>query len=183
MKDTKKHLQQISMVKDKAKKMTDREKQRSNQSAWEVQRRSKGEGLSVGDVAKRAGVSVQTIHFYESKGLIVSTRNAGNQRRFHGNMLRRVAIIKSAQKLGLSLNEISEAFATLPKTKSPTTNQWQQMSKNWREKLQNKIDSLIALRDQLDSCIGCGCLSIKSCSLRNPEDSASNDGVGAVFLK
>ncbi|MDG1226028.1 MAG: redox-sensitive transcriptional activator SoxR [Burkholderiales bacterium] len=147
------------------------------------QKRRAGDGFSVGDVAKRAGVSVQTIHFYESKELIVSSRNAGNQRRFHGNMLRRIAIIKSAQKLGLSLNEISEAFATLPKTKSPTTKQWQQMSKSWRDKLQNKIDSLIALRDQLDSCIGCGCLSIKSCSLRNPNDTASSKGVGAVFLK
>jgi MerR family redox-sensitive transcriptional activator SoxR len=173
------------MVSETTKTITQikKRKESSNQPTTRLQRRSTGEGLSIGDVAKRAGVSVQTLHFYESKGLIVSSRNAGNQRRFHGNMLRRVAIIKSAQKLGLSLNEISEAFASLPKTKSPTTKQWQQMSKGWREKLQNKIDSLIALRDQLDSCIGCGCLSIKSCSLRNPDDSASNDGVGAVFLK
>jgi MerR family redox-sensitive transcriptional activator SoxR len=140
-------------------------------------------GLSVGKVAMRAGVSVQTLHFYESKGLIYSTRNAGNQRRYHGNTLRRIAVIKSAQKLGISLKEIAEAFESLPQQCSPTTAQWKQMSSIWRAKLQARIESLEQLRDQLDTCIGCGCLSIKSCGLRNPDDMAAEDGSGAVFWK
>ena len=109
-------------------------------------------GLSVGKVAMRAGVSVQTLHFYESKGLIYSTRNAGNQRRYHGNMLRRIAVIKSAQKLGISLREIAETFESLPKQSSPTTAQWKQMSSIWRAQLQARIESLELLRDQLDTC-------------------------------
>jgi len=140
-------------------------------------------GLSVGKVAKRAGVSVQTLHFYENKGLIYSTRNAGNQRRYHGNMLRRIAVIKSAQKLGISLKEIAEAFECLPKQSSPSTAQWKKMSSAWRAQLQARIESLQNLRDQLDTCIGCGCLSINSCGLRNPEDKAAQDGQGAVFWK
>ncbi len=138
-------------------------------------------GLSVGKVAKRAGVSVQALHFYENKGLIYSTRNAGNQRRYHGNMLRRIAVIKSAQKLGISLKEIAETFESLPQQCSPTTSQWKQMSSIWREQLQARIESLELLRDQLDTCIGCGCLSIKSCGLRNPDDQAAEDGNGPVF--
>lgn len=139
------------------------------------------QGLAVGQMAKRAGVSVQTLHFYEQKGLIYSIRNAGNQRRYHGNMLRRIAVIKTAQRLGLSLREISNAFIDLPKYKSPTTKEWTQMSLGWRKQLQKRIDGLIKLKDQLDSCIGCGCLSIKSCALRNPDDEASEVGRGAVF--
>jgi MerR family transcriptional regulator, redox-sensitive transcriptional activator SoxR len=140
-------------------------------------------GLSVGRVAKRTGVSVQTLHFYESKGLIYSARNAGNQRRYHGNMLRRVAIIKSAQKLGISLKEIAETFKTLPQQSSPSKAQWKKMSSLWRAQLQARIESLEQLRDQLDTCIGCGCLSIKSCGLRNPDDKAAENGNGAVFWK
>lgn len=140
-------------------------------------------GLSVGKVAKRAGVSVQTLHFYESKGLIYSSRNAGNQRRYLGNTLRRVAIIKTAQKLGISLKEIAQAFESLPKQKSPSTEEWRQMSLLWRNQLQNRINAMEMLRDQLDSCIGCGCLSIKSCSLRNPGDVLSKEGSGAALLK
>ena len=138
-------------------------------------------GLSVGQIAKRAGVSVQTLHFYETKELIFSTRNSGNQRRYHGNTLRRVAIIKTAQRLGISLKEIAEVFEQLPKDKSPSTAQWKVMSTKWKNSLQQRINDLLKLKDQLDTCIGCGCLSIKSCSLRNPEDEASKDGDGAVF--
>lgn len=140
-------------------------------------------GLSVGQIAKRAGVSVQTLHFYETKGLIFSTRNSGNQRRYHGNTLRRVAVIKTAQRLGISLKEIAEVFELLPKDKSPSTAQWKVMSTKWKNRLQQRIDDLLKLKDQLDTCIGCGCLSIKSCSLRNPEDNASKKGDGAVFWK
>lgn len=138
-------------------------------------------GLSVGQIAKRAGVSVQTLHFYETKGLIFSSRNSGNQRRYHGNTLRRVAVVKSAQCLGISLKEIAEVFEQLPKDKSPSTAQWKVMSTKWKDRLQHRIDDLLKLKDQLDTCIGCGCLSIKSCSLRNPEDKAGKDGEGAVF--
>ncbi len=138
-------------------------------------------GLSVGQIAKRAGVSVQTLHFYESKNLITSTRNTGNQRRYHGNVLRRIAVIKTAQKLGVSLKEIAEVFQLLPKEKSPTTQEWKKMSSKWRTSLQQRIDDLTQLRDQLDTCIGCGCLSIKSCGLRNPNDKAAKNGTGAVF--
>ncbi len=140
-------------------------------------------GLSVGQVAKRTGVSVQTLHFYENKALIWSERNSGNQRRYHGNVLRRIAIIKTAQRLGISLKEIAEVFQQLPRQKSPSTEQWKQMSLRWRAQLQSRIDNLVKLRDQLDSCIGCGCLSIKSCNLRNPDDIAAKNGNGAVFWK
>ena len=140
-------------------------------------------GLSVGQIAKRAGVSVQTLHFYETKGLIFSSRNSGNQRRYHGNTLRRVAVIKTAQRLGISLKEIAEVFEQLPKDESPSTTQWKVMSTKWKDRLQQRIDNLLKLKDQLDTCIGCGCLSIKSCSLRNPEDKAGKDGDGAVFWK
>ncbi|MGX5175521.1 redox-sensitive transcriptional activator SoxR [Aliikangiella sp. IMCC44653] len=140
-------------------------------------------GLSVGQIAKRADVSVQTVHFYESKGLITSSRNAGNQRRFNSSTLRRIAIIKTAQRLGISLNEIGEAFKLLPANKSPSTQEWKKMSAGWRNKLQQRIDQLSQLRDELDTCIGCGCLSIKNCSLRNPQDTAALTGSGAVFWK
>ncbi len=137
--------------------------------------------FSVGQVAKRAGVSVQTLHFYESKGLIYSSRSAGNQRRYHGNTLRRIAVIKTAQRLGVSLAEIADMFKNLPKHKSPSTAEWAKMSAIWRAQLQQRIDDLTKLRDQLDECIGCGCLSIKACSLRNPGDEAAKQGDGAVF--
>ncbi len=140
-------------------------------------------GLSVGQVAKRAGVSVQTLHFYETRGLIFCSRNSGNQRRYHSNTLRRVAVIKTAQRLGISLKEIAEVFEQLPKDKSPSTTQWKVMSTSWKNRLQQRIDDLSKLKDQLDTCIGCGCLSIKSCALRNPDDKASKDGDGAVFWK
>lgn len=139
--------------------------------------------LSVGQVAKRAGVSVQTLHFYETRELIFSRRNTANQRRYHSNVLRRVAVIKLAQRLGITLKEIGEALKSLPIDKSPTSAQWRQMSRGWRKQLQARIDSLTQLRDQLDTCIGCGCLSIKSCQLRNPDDRAASSGDGAVYLK
>ena len=138
--------------------------------------------LSVGQVAKRAGVSVQTLHFYETRELIFSRRNTSNQRRYHSNVLRRVAVIKLAQRLGITLKEIGEALKSLPIDKSPTSAQWRQMSRGWRKQLQARIDSLTQLRDQLDTCIGCGCLSIKSCQLRNPDDRAASSGDGAVYL-
>nr|WP_163502650.1 redox-sensitive transcriptional activator SoxR [Halomonas socia] len=139
--------------------------------------------LSVGEVAARSGVAVSAIHFYEAKGLIASRRNAGNQRRFTRDVLRRVAIIKVAQRTGLSLQEIRQAFATLPEHRAPSAADWQRLSANWRETLDERIRCLTQLRDQLDHCIGCGCLSMDDCPLRNPRDTLAEQGAGARLLE
>lgn len=141
----------------------------------------KSEGLSVGDVARRSAVSVATLHFYESKGLIASWRNSGNQRRFDSAVLRRVAVIKTAQRLGMTLQEIAQALSQLPTDKAPSTSDWKKMSTAWRAMIQQRIAQLEHLRDDLDGCIGCGCLSLKACKLRNPDDAAGELGTGAVF--
>lgn len=138
---------------------------------------------SVGQVAERAGVAVSALHYYEAEGLIHCTRNAGNQRRYKPSILRRIAVIKTAQKLGVALTDIKQALNTLPNRRTPTTQDWQKLSLHWRDSLQQRIDQLKKLRDQLDGCIGCGCLSLKVCSLRNPDDEAKKQGSGAVFLK
>lgn len=139
--------------------------------------------LTVGEVAQRSGVAVSTIHFYESKGLIHSLRTSGNQRRFARSELRRVAVIKVAQRAGISLGEIYEALATLPKGKNLTATDWSRLSKRWREDLNERIDRLTALRDQLGECIGCGCLSLKTCPLRNPNDEMADYGAGPRFIE
>lgn len=138
--------------------------------------------LSVGQLAKRSGVKVSTCHFYEQKGLIHSNRNTGNQRRYHPDVLRRISVIKAAQKLGVSLESIKAAFATLPDGRTPTKQDWQRLSKRWQQELDERINALQRLRDSLDSCIGCGCLSLKSCPLYNPDDSLSKHGSGPVIL-
>ena len=139
-------------------------------------------GWSVGQIAKRSGVSVATLHFYDGQGLISSWRNEGNQRRFDPGVLRRIAVIKSAQRLGISLEVIGAALSKLPRDKVPSTSDWKKMSTHWRVDLQRRITQLERLRDELDGCIGCGCLSLKACQLRNPEDEAGDTGSGAVFL-
>ncbi|MFC3025266.1 redox-sensitive transcriptional activator SoxR [Vibrio zhugei] len=126
--------------------------------------------MSVGEVAKRTGVSVATLHFYEEKGLIFSTRNAGNQRRYQRAILRRIAVIKAAQQVGLTLQEIVQALEILPKHKAPTAEQWQTLSQAWHTLLENRITSLKMMQNQLGSCIQCGCLSLEHCALYNPED-------------
>ncbi|TFH88575.1 redox-sensitive transcriptional activator SoxR [Billgrantia azerbaijanica] len=138
--------------------------------------------LSVGEVANRSGLAVSAIHFYEAKGLIKSRRNAGNQRRFSREVLRRLAIIKVAQRTGISLGEIREAFATLPEHRAPNAADWQRLSACWRKTLDERIHSLTQLRDQLDHCIGCGCLSLQECPLRNPDDALGEQGCGARLL-
>ncbi|PWC42625.1 redox-sensitive transcriptional activator SoxR [Azospirillum sp. TSO22-1] len=138
--------------------------------------------LTVGEVAKRSGVAVSTIHFYESKGLIKGWRSEGNQRRFSRDVLRRVAVIKVAQRLGISLASIAAAFEALPKDRSPTDKDWKRMSEVWREELDDRINKLTRLRDELDRCIGCGCLSIRECPLRNPWDELSEAGPGPRLL-
>lgn len=137
---------------------------------------------SVGYIAKRSGVKVSTLHFYEQKGLISSLRNQGNQRRYQADVLRRVSIIKAAQKLGMSLGEIKLAFSTLPVKAAPSKAQWAEMSSAWQQQLNHKINYMQRLRDSLDGCIGCGCLSMKSCPLYNPEDVLSEQGPGPVIL-
>ncbi|ODQ01492.1 MULTISPECIES: redox-sensitive transcriptional activator SoxR [Salinivibrio] len=126
--------------------------------------------MSVGQVAKRAGVKVSTLHFYEQKGLIVSQRNAGNQRRYDRAVLRRLAVIKAAQNVGLSLDEIGKALSELPSHQAPTQAQWRKMAEHWDQTLNDQIARLQQLQSNLSGCIGCGCLSMKSCALYNPND-------------
>lgn len=135
--------------------------------------------LTVGEVAERSGIAVSALHFYESKGLISSTRSAGNQRRYPRGILRRLAVIRVAQRMGLPLAVIAEAFARLPPNKAPTVADWRRLSAAWRDDLDARIRTLTALRDQLDGCIGCGCLSLKACPLRNPQDVLAGQGPGA----
>uniref|UniRef100_A0A486XTR2 Redox-sensitive transcriptional activator SoxR n=1 Tax=Rheinheimera sp. BAL341 TaxID=1708203 RepID=A0A486XTR2_9GAMM len=138
---------------------------------------------SVGRVAKRCGVTISTLHFYEQKGLIHSWRNAGNQRRYKPEVLRRIAIIKAAQKVGISLDEVKQAFLSLPDNRTPTTDDWQQLSQSWQQILDARIAYLQTLRDYLTGCIGCGCLSMSKCPLYNPDDKLAQQGSGAVILK
>ncbi|HBU98882.1 MULTISPECIES: redox-sensitive transcriptional activator SoxR [Thalassospira] len=139
--------------------------------------------LSVGDVARRCGISVSAVHFYERKGLISSIRTDGNQRRFHRGILRKLAIIKVAQKTGIPLAEIGAALDKLPRNTVPTAEDWAKLSSQWRDDLNERIDQLTRLRDQLGQCIGCGCLSISDCPLRNPYDELAQAGPGARLLE
>ncbi|MBB1627353.1 redox-sensitive transcriptional activator SoxR [Achromobacter sp. UMC71] len=140
--------------------------------------------LTVGEVARRSGVAVSTLHFYESKGLIQSARSGGNQRRYPGIVLRYIAIIKVAQRTGIPLEEIRETMARFPQDGSKLTPaQWKQLSSQWRENLDERIRKLTRLRDELDSCIGCGCLSLQDCPLRNPDDVLGRDGPGPRILE
>lgn len=139
--------------------------------------------LSVGQVARRCGVKVSTLHFYETKGLIFSSRNAGNQRRFGRDTIRRVSLIKAAQQLGVSLDEIQQAFASLPRYSAPSQTQWQKMASGWQRQLDRRIKSLQALSASLTSCIGCGCLSMKNCPLYNSQDKLEKAGPGPVLLQ
>lgn len=139
--------------------------------------------LSVGMVAKRCGVKISTLHYYEEIGLIRCLRNNGNQRRYKQEVLRRIAVIKAAQKIGISLEEIKQAFAQLPKKRTPTKQDWQSLSTVWQASLNEKIAYLKKVRDSLDGCIGCGCLSLKSCPLYNPNDILGEKATGAVILE
>jgi MerR family transcriptional regulator, redox-sensitive transcriptional activator SoxR len=138
--------------------------------------------LSVGDVARRSGVAVSTLHFYETKGLIASHRTEGNQRRYAREVLRRVAFIRVAQRVGISLQDIAAALGTLPATGAPSRADWKRLSNTWRGELDERIAQLEKLRDTLDDCIGCGCLSIDRCRLRNPFDTLGEQGPGPQRL-
>ncbi len=138
--------------------------------------------LSIGEVADRTGVAPSALRFYETEGLIASDRSEGGQRRFHREMLRRVAFIRVAQRVGLSLQDIRSALSLLPEGRTPTKKDWARLSQAWRPRLDEQIAVLERLRDQLDSCIGCGCLSLRRCSLYNPDDRAAALGSGPRFL-
>lgn len=139
-------------------------------------------GLSVGEVAERSGVAVSTLHFYESRGLIRSSRSRGNQRRYAREVLRRIAVIKVAQQAGIPLATIQQALASLPADGAPTRKDWRKLSTGWRMELNSRIRKLTELRDRLDDCIGCGCLSITACPLRNPSDQLAEQGAGPRLL-
>jgi MerR family transcriptional regulator, redox-sensitive transcriptional activator SoxR len=139
--------------------------------------------LTVGEVAQRSGVAVSALHFYEAKGLIASRRSAGNQRRYERDVLRRVAVIRTAQRVGISLEQIAAAFDTLPHDKAPTRADWSRLSRQWHADLSQRIAQLEKLRDTLDDCIGCGCLSLQRCALRNPGDALGRSGPGAQRLQ
>ncbi len=138
--------------------------------------------LTVGELAARGGVAVSALHYYESRGLIHAERSAGNQRRYPRATLRRVAFIRAAQQLGIGLAEIADALAQLPQQRTPTKADWARLSSQWRAQLDARIAALQALRDRLDGCIGCGCLSLRSCALYNPGDSCAQRGSGAQRL-
>jgi len=137
--------------------------------------------LAVGEVARRSGVPISTLHFYEAKGLIHSVRTGGNQRRYARAVLRRVAVVKVAQRMGVPLAEIAAALAALPREGVPDARDWRQMSASWRGALEARIQQLTQLRDQLDGCIGCGCLSLQACPLRNDCDQLAHAGPGPHF--
>lgn len=137
---------------------------------------------TVGKVARRTGVAVSTLHFYEKKGLIQSWRNAGNQRRYKADVLRRVSVIKAAQKMGISLATIKEALSGLPDNRTPTTKDWEKMSTRWQQQLNARIAYLERLRDSLTGCIGCGCLSMKTCPIYNEDDKLAREGSGPIIL-
>jgi MerR family redox-sensitive transcriptional activator SoxR len=138
--------------------------------------------LAIGEVSERSGLAVSAIRFYEDRGLITSDRTAGGQRRFRRDVLRRLAFIQAAQRVGLSLDEIAGALGVLPPDAGPTGPEWRELSASWRPLLDERIALLTALRDQLDHCIGCGCLSLDRCRLSNPGDRAARLGPGARYL-
>jgi len=139
-------------------------------------------GLSIGDLSVRTGLSVSAIRFYEKKGLITPDRNAGNQRRYEGSDIRRLSFILIAQQIGLSIEDIKQTMAALPEGRTPTKADWTKISRSFRKTLDDRIAMMERMRDRLDGCIGCGCLSLKACQLYNPEDRAYRLGVGPRYV-
>ncbi|MGH3493585.1 MAG: redox-sensitive transcriptional activator SoxR [Sciscionella sp.] len=139
--------------------------------------------LTIGTLARRSGVAHTALRFYEERGLISAVRTTGNQRRYPRHTLRRLAFIRSAQRVGLTLEQISTALASLPHDRAPSRADWSRLSRQWRAELDARIDAMQRLRDRLDSCIGCGCLSLKTCALHNQEDELAVYGPGAPKLR
>ena len=140
------------------------------------------EDLTIGELASRSGLTTSALRFHESRGLICAERTAGNQRRYARAMLRRVAFIRAAQEVGLSLDQIATALATLPTDRTPNKTDWARLSRRWRTHLDARIVELERLRDDLTSCIGCGCLSLRTCRLFNRDDRIAANGPGARYL-
>jgi len=139
--------------------------------------------LTVGRLAERSGVAVSALRFYEREGLISSRRTSGNQRRYRRDVLRRVALIRVAQRVGISLAEIRDALAELPENRTPDRADWERLSRKWHDELDQRIHDLTRLRDQFTDCIGCGCLSIDRCRLANPGDRLAAEGPGPQRLR
>lgn len=138
--------------------------------------------LTIGEVAERANVAPSALRFYEREGLISAARSEGGQRRYQREVLRRIAFVRAAQRVGLSLDEIKAALGTLPEGRTPTAADWRRLSRSWRPLLDRRIAELQRVRDKLDSCIGCGCLSLRVCHLANPDDVAAIEGPGPRWL-
>ena len=138
--------------------------------------------LPIGEVARRAGMATSALRYYESKGLVQGERTAGGQRRYPRSVLRRLAFVRAAQNVGLSLEEVRSALDGLPDGRTPTPAEWARLSRTWQARLDEQIAGLVALREGLSSCIGCGCLSLRRCGLSNPGDAASTQGTGARYL-
>jgi len=138
--------------------------------------------LTVSEVAARSGFAPSALRFYEREGLITAHRTSGNQRRYARSVLRRLAFIRAARNVGLTLDEVAAALATLPAGRTPTRADWARLSRTWRQRLDAQIAALQKLRDGLDSCIGCGCLSLRNCAVQNPSDMAAVRGPGAAYL-
>jgi MerR family redox-sensitive transcriptional activator SoxR len=143
---------------------------------------SADEWLTIGETSARSGIAPSALRFYEDEGLLHSQRTAGGQRRFARDTLRRLAFIRAAQRVGLTLEEIGAAIGTLPDSRTPTVADWTRLSRAWRSRLDEQIELLLRLRDDLTSCIGCGCLSLRTCALYNPDDAAARLGSGARYL-
>jgi MerR family redox-sensitive transcriptional activator SoxR len=139
--------------------------------------------LTIGEVAARSGVATSALRFYEAQRLLTSHRTSGNQRRYERAVLRRVALIQAGRAAGISLEGIRAALDTLPAGRTPTRRDWERLSRSWRDDLERQITTLLAIRDRLTTCIGCGCLSIDACTLLNPDDEAGGLGAGAHYLR
>jgi MerR family transcriptional regulator, redox-sensitive transcriptional activator SoxR len=138
--------------------------------------------LSVSEVARRSGFAASALRYYEEQGLIAASRSGGGQRRYERSVLRRLAFIRAASNVGLTLQEIRDELERLPRNRTPTRADWQRITRHWRARLDEQIAALERLRDGLDSCIGCGCLSLQRCRISNPDDIAAADAPGAAYL-
>lgn len=138
--------------------------------------------LTVNETSVRSGFAPSALRFYQAQGLIAAERSPGNQRRFHRDVLRRLAFIRAARTIGLSLDEVRDELAKLPSNRTPTKADWQRISRDWRSRLDEHIAALVQLRDGLDGCIGCGCLSLQSCLISNPQDILAADSPGGAAL-
>jgi MerR family redox-sensitive transcriptional activator SoxR len=138
--------------------------------------------LTVAAVSGRSGFAPSALRYYERMGLVAATRTGGGQRRYERSVLRRLAFIRAARNVGLSLDEVQQALSTLPGGRAPSRRDWARLSRGWRQRLDEQISSLVTLRNGLDSCIGCGCLSLRTCGIQNPADVAAAQARGAAYL-